>query len=175
MALRAPAKICNTFLPHSEIGTRPEDLSTRKVGLIRQMSTPGFKKANGYGKIALVCRQSNTRGEQTMSTSILYHAFGLQGICYTSTHYNADAVILRAEMTYPLIQCPNCGCRDTTWIQGPGILQTRTVPSPYSGALVNRMNLSFQCRNRHECHRMEKVGASRRESLRFWQNLGKSI
>lgn len=49
-----------------------------------------------------------------MSTSILYHAFGLKGICYTSTHYNADAVILRAEMTDALIQCPKCGCREAT-------------------------------------------------------------
>ena len=46
-----------------------------------------------------------------MSTSILYHAFGLKGICYTSTRYNADAVILRAEMTDALIRCPQCGCR----------------------------------------------------------------
>jgi transposase len=49
-----------------------------------------------------------------MSTSILYHAFGLKGIRYTSTHYNADAVILRAEMTDALIQCPKCGCREAT-------------------------------------------------------------
>jgi len=46
-----------------------------------------------------------------MSTSILYHAFGLKGICCTSTHCNADAVILGAETTDALIRCPQCGCR----------------------------------------------------------------
>lgn len=49
-----------------------------------------------------------------MSTSILYHAFGLKGIHYTSTHYSSDAVILRAEMTDALIQCPKCSCRKAT-------------------------------------------------------------
>jgi transposase len=49
-----------------------------------------------------------------MSTSILHHAFGLKGIRYTSTHYQSDAVILRAEMTDALIQCPKCGCRKVT-------------------------------------------------------------
>jgi hypothetical protein len=49
-----------------------------------------------------------------MSTSILYHAFGLKGIRYTSTHYRSDTVILRAEMTDALIHCPKCGCRKAT-------------------------------------------------------------
>jgi transposase len=49
-----------------------------------------------------------------MSTSILYHAFGLKGIRYSSTHYNGDALIFRAEMTDALIQCPQCGCRKAT-------------------------------------------------------------
>lgn len=55
-----------------------------------------------------------------MSTSILYHAFGLKGICYTSTHYNADAVILRAEMTDALIKygvpiCLDRICASLRW------------------------------------------------------------
>ena len=46
-----------------------------------------------------------------MSTSIPYHALGLKGICRTSTHHRADAVIPRAEMTDALIRCPQWGCR----------------------------------------------------------------
>lgn len=49
-----------------------------------------------------------------MSTSILYHAFGLKGIRHTSTHFKSDAVIFRAEMTDALVRCPRCGCRKAT-------------------------------------------------------------
>lgn len=50
-----------------------------------------------------------------MSTSVLYHAFGLKGIRHTSTHYRSDAVIFRAEMTDALIRCTRCGCRKATY------------------------------------------------------------
>lgn len=50
-----------------------------------------------------------------MSTSVLYHAFGLKGIRYQSTHYRSDAVIFRAEMTDGLIRCPKCDCRKATF------------------------------------------------------------
>jgi len=50
-----------------------------------------------------------------MSTSILYHAFGLKGIRHTSTHFRSDAVIFRAEMTSDLIRCPRCGCRHASF------------------------------------------------------------
>ena len=50
-----------------------------------------------------------------MSTSVLYHAFGLKGIRHTSTHYRSDAVIFRAEMTDDFIRCPKCGCRQATF------------------------------------------------------------
>ena len=33
-----------------------------------------------------------------MSTSILYHAFGLKGIEYKSTHFIADRIVISAEM-----------------------------------------------------------------------------
>lgn len=50
-----------------------------------------------------------------MSTSVLYHAFGLKGIRYQSTHYRSDAVIFQAEMTDDLIRCPKCDCGKATY------------------------------------------------------------
>jgi len=50
-----------------------------------------------------------------MSTSILYHAFGLKGIRHTSTHFKSDALIFRAEMTNDSIRCPKCGCRQASF------------------------------------------------------------
>jgi transposase len=48
-----------------------------------------------------------------MSTSILYHVFGLKGIEYRGTSFLADTMIFRAEMKKQAIQCPHCGCRQT--------------------------------------------------------------
>ncbi len=48
-----------------------------------------------------------------MSTSILYHAFGLKGIEYRGTSFLADTLIFRAEMSKQVIRCPQCSCRRT--------------------------------------------------------------
>ena len=50
-----------------------------------------------------------------MSTSILYHAFGLKGIDYRATHFLADRIIFSAEMNDQWVRCPQCGCRDTSF------------------------------------------------------------
>jgi transposase len=44
-----------------------------------------------------------------MSTSILYHAFGLKGIEYRATRFLADTMIFCAEMKKQVIPCPDCG------------------------------------------------------------------
>ena len=46
-----------------------------------------------------------------MSTSILYHAFGLRGIHYESTHYFGDCILIEARMTDQQVKCPMCGNR----------------------------------------------------------------
>jgi transposase len=50
-----------------------------------------------------------------MSTSILYHAFGLRGIEYKATHFVADRIIFSAEMNDQCVRCPQCGCRDASF------------------------------------------------------------
>jgi transposase len=46
-----------------------------------------------------------------MSTSLLYHAFGLKGVKYHSTEFIGNAIIFGAEMTDKFIKCPDCNCR----------------------------------------------------------------
>lgn len=43
-----------------------------------------------------------------MSTSVLYHGFGLTGIKYLSTKFNEGQVIFESEMTQSHIRCPQC-------------------------------------------------------------------
>lgn len=50
-----------------------------------------------------------------MSTSILYHAFGIKGIHYRSTSYDGDAVVISAQLTDQHIKCPECGGRIATF------------------------------------------------------------
>jgi transposase len=43
-----------------------------------------------------------------MSTSLLYHAFGLRGVKYISTKYINGSVIFHAEVTSSIERCPEC-------------------------------------------------------------------
>lgn len=43
-----------------------------------------------------------------MSTSLLYHAFGVSGVKYLSTNYSDSQVTFHAEMTTQCLQCPKC-------------------------------------------------------------------
>ena len=43
-----------------------------------------------------------------MSTSILYHAFGLKGIHYESSHFSGDCIYINARMTDQFVRCPEC-------------------------------------------------------------------
>jgi transposase len=62
-----------------------------------------------------------------MSTSLLYHAFGLVGYRYVRQEFREGRVILRIEQPRERLRCPDCGS-DNVWAQG-GVERTfRTVP-----------------------------------------------
>lgn len=48
-----------------------------------------------------------------MSTSLLYHAFGLKGVKYISTKYIEGCVIFHAEVTSSIERCPACNSWET--------------------------------------------------------------
>ncbi len=49
-----------------------------------------------------------------MSTSILYHAFGLKGIHSEATHYLGDSVLISCRMLHEKICCPRCEAKSVS-------------------------------------------------------------
>ena len=62
-----------------------------------------------------------------MSTSLLYHVFGIKGIHYKSTSYDGDAIVMNAQLTDQHTKCPGCGCRKATF---KGCKQRKILLSP---------------------------------------------
>ena len=62
-----------------------------------------------------------------MSTSLLYHAFGLEGYGYVRQSFVAGSVILRIKPKAKLIRCPACKSFDVIR-QGEKDRWLRTVP-----------------------------------------------
>jgi transposase len=62
-----------------------------------------------------------------MSTSLLYHAFGIVGYQYVSQHFQEGRVAFRIEQQREHLCCPQCGCQDV-WVHGHTERTFRTVP-----------------------------------------------
>jgi transposase len=62
-----------------------------------------------------------------MSTSLLYHAFGIRGYQYTRTDYQGGQVIFTIEQEPQTCRCPACGSRDVK-PRGHVERRFRTVP-----------------------------------------------
>ena len=62
-----------------------------------------------------------------MSTSLLYHAFGIVGYQYVSQHFQGGQVNFRIAQQRDRLRCPQCGC-DDVWKRGHHRRTFRTVP-----------------------------------------------
>jgi transposase len=62
-----------------------------------------------------------------MSTSLLYHAFGIRGYQYTSTHYQGGQVIFTIHQDLQSCRCPACGSHQVK-PRGHVERRFRTVP-----------------------------------------------
>ncbi|HLJ95688.1 MAG TPA: ISL3 family transposase [Gemmataceae bacterium] len=62
-----------------------------------------------------------------MSTSLLYHAFGIVGYHYRSQHFHEGKVTFRIEQPRDRLCCPQCGGQDV-WVRGHEERTFRTVP-----------------------------------------------
>src|SRR5271170_3904784 len=83
-----------------------------------------------------------------MSTSLLYHAFGLQGYRYVRQEFREGRVIFRIEQPRARLRCSDCG-HDHVWVQG-GVERTFRLPSIGSKPVF----LEFEV-PRVYCHRCE--------------------
>jgi len=62
-----------------------------------------------------------------MSTSLLYHAFGIIGYFYQSTHFIAGIIIVAIQEDRWRLRCPICRSRDV-YCRGKSARRFRTVP-----------------------------------------------
>jgi transposase len=62
-----------------------------------------------------------------MSTSLLYHAFGIVGYQYVSQHFQEGKVNFRIEQPRERLRCSQCGC-DDVWVRGHQERTFRTIP-----------------------------------------------
>lgn len=62
-----------------------------------------------------------------MSTTLLYHRFGIQGYTYCSQHFAKDATFFRIEQPRERLRCSECGS-PAVWIHGSTERIFRTIP-----------------------------------------------
>jgi transposase len=84
-----------------------------------------------------------------MATSLLYHAFGLKGVKYICTRYEAGRMIFCAEVTSTLEQCPLCGSVRTVRRKGSKQRQLRMVPIGTRPTVLQLKVWRIRCENCH--------------------------
>src|SRR3954470_21607173 len=68
----------------------------------------GLEKS-GHADSTWSCVQGLQSREVSMSTSLLYHAFGIRGYEYTRTRYEGGAVIFSIRQEPETCRCSSCG------------------------------------------------------------------
>ena len=62
-----------------------------------------------------------------MSTSLLYHGFGIVGYQYVSQRFQGGLVTFRIRQPRERLRCPQCDC-DDVWVRGHEERTFRMVP-----------------------------------------------
>lgn len=88
-----------------------------------------------------------------MSTSLLYHAFGIIGYFYQSTSYIAGAVIVAIRDDYWRLRCPVCRSRKVR-SRGLQIRRFRTVPIGRKAVYIDLPVQRVEC---SECQAIRQV------------------
>ena len=63
-----------------------------------------------------------------MSTSLLYHAFGIKGVKYISTKYENGATLFHSEVSKSIECCPECKSRNTKRKKGMKVREFKMTP-----------------------------------------------
>jgi len=88
------------------------------------MSTNNYKR----GGTGVTLCGDQTKGVPAMSTSLLYHAYGLKGVKYISTEYKNGCTMFRAEVTSTIENYPACGIWETVHQKGFKERMIRLLP-----------------------------------------------
>jgi transposase len=92
-----------------------------------------------------------------MSTSFLYHAFGIRGYRYLATRYELGQIILSIEPPRESLKCPACGCAHVHVVERFSRLW-RTLPVGAKAVWIEMNVPKVQC---------QKCGAKRRVHVKF--------
>src|SRR5271167_5272075 len=68
-----------------------------------------------------------TRGRKHMSTSLLYHAFGLHGYTYRSQHFEGGCIFFCIDQPRDRLRCSQCAS-ENVWVRGRTERIFRTLP-----------------------------------------------
>ena len=88
-----------------------------------------------------------------MSTSLLYHAFGIRNYKYCKTEYKKGKVIFTIEHNSKSLKCPVCGSKEIT-LRGKKKRTLRTVPIGMRRVLIKLKVQRVKC---HICDKIRQV------------------
>ena len=96
--------------------------------------------------ISFECKTKN------MNPSFIYHAFGVKGICYSSTEYKNSSIYINIRSSQEAFRCPVCKSRNTIKY-GTVLRDFRCVPIGRKPVIL-RMNIQrVQCK---ECQKVNQ-------------------
>src|SRR3954466_10633043 len=87
----------------------------------------------------------DSKREVSMSTSLLYHAFGIRGYCYTRTDYQDGQTIFTIRQEPETCRCSACGSPEVQ-SRGQGERPFRTVPIGSRATFVVLPIARVECR-----------------------------
>jgi len=88
-----------------------------------------------------------------MSTSLLYHAFGIRNYKHTKTEYKKGKVIFTIEHDYNKLRCQKCGSKDIT-LRGKKKRVFKTIPIGMKRVFIKLMVQRVKC---HICKKIRQV------------------
>lgn len=98
-----------------------------------------------------------------MSTSLLYHAFGIRGCPYVRTEYRRGEVRFTVSLERSKLRCRQCGCSEVI-LRGKTVRQFRTVPIGRRPVWIVLPVQRVECRACHVIQQVPVPFADRRRS-----------
>jgi transposase len=101
-----------------------------------------------------------------VSTTLLYHGFGIVGYRHVRTEYQEGQVIFHVKQESSELRCPNCGSRDVIR-RGQIVRRFRTVPIGLKTVLVELPVQRVQCRSCGVVQQVKVAFASERRTYTY--------
>ncbi len=104
--------------------------------------------------MTFVLRRQNNRKGQSMSTSLLYHGFGVRGYKYVHSRYESGSIVFAVEQDRFSLKCPACKGEDLV-CRGKKTRRFRTLPMGAKPVFIELPVQRIYCR---KCKCIRQVG-----------------